>query len=303
MRLNKLVAAMGLVSTLSVSHSILASPVVLLSPGVQHYNWEGVFIMLSPDGAALANTSIPYKGNNQFNTPVSGTLAFDPSTGTGTATLLPFEFFHGTLPFESVDINLQTIGDGMGGAGTLMLGNMLFNWNGYNGMPSSSVFDAAGLLANELSAGGISSAVPASDGTYVGSWIPDTSIGPGGYPGYLGIGPVPIATTAWNTTNVPGCAPAADSDYSNNIGGGCLGINPSGTLPTIFDPVNNIYDETANTGGGIGGSPILDGPFYEFNININFEKLEPVPVPAAVWLFGSGLFALIGLARRKQNHI
>ena len=30
-----------------------------------------------------------------------------------------------------------------------------------------------------------------------------------------------------------------------------------------------------------------------------FAKFSPVPVPAAVWLFGSGLLGLIGIARRK----
>ena len=29
--------------------------------------------------------------------------------------------------------------------------------------------------------------------------------------------------------------------------------------------------------------------------------LTPVPVPAAVWLFGSGLIGLLGIARRRQN--
>ena len=31
----------------------------------------------------------------------------------------------------------------------------------------------------------------------------------------------------------------------------------------------------------------------------NFE-VTPVPVPAAVWLFGSGLLGLIGVAKRKK---
>lgn len=55
---------------------------------------------------------------------------------------------------------------------------------------------------------------------------------------------------------------------------------------------NNLLVEAASTGdvafiqkkqGGIG-------------ITVN-----PVPVPAAVWLFGSGLIALVGLARRKTR--
>ena len=34
---------------------------------------------------------------------------------------------------------------------------------------------------------------------------------------------------------------------------------------------------------------------------LEISYLAPVPVPAAVWLFGSGLGAVIGLARRKMN--
>ena len=29
---------------------------------------------------------------------------------------------------------------------------------------------------------------------------------------------------------------------------------------------------------------------------------SPVPIPAAVWLFSSGLFGLVGLARRKKDN-
>ena len=34
--------------------------------------------------------------------------------------------------------------------------------------------------------------------------------------------------------------------------------------------------------------------------NISFGSLQAVPVPAAVWLFGSGLLGLVGVARRKK---
>ena len=39
------------------------------------------------------------------------------------------------------------------------------------------------------------------------------------------------------------------------------------------------------------------GVFYD---NLNFDRVV-VPVPAAVWLFGSGLLGLIGIARRKKS--
>ena len=34
---------------------------------------------------------------------------------------------------------------------------------------------------------------------------------------------------------------------------------------------------------------------------IRFTPVSSVPVPAAVWLFGSGLLGLVGLARRKHT--
>ncbi|MDH5766502.1 MAG: VPLPA-CTERM sorting domain-containing protein [Gammaproteobacteria bacterium] len=37
------------------------------------------------------------------------------------------------------------------------------------------------------------------------------------------------------------------------------------------------------------------------NYQIDFEVISAVPVPAAVWLFGSGLISLAGFARRKKT--
>ena len=52
-------------------------------------------------------------------------------------------------------------------------------------------------------------------------------------------------------------------------------------------------------GNGIAGAAMIDGPFQGFNANFN---VNAVPVPAAVWLFGSGLLGLIGVARRKKKN-
>ena len=41
-------------------------------------------------------------------------------------------------------------------------------------------------------------------------------------------------------------------------------------------------------------TPVVGG--FETDVYVN-----PVPVPAAVWLFGSGLIGLIGIARRKKS--
>jgi hypothetical protein len=46
---------------------------------------------------------------------------------------------------------------------------------------------------------------------------------------------------------------------------------------------------------GIKIAPAADSSTYA-----TFTQTSAVPVPAAVWLFGSGLFGLIGMARRKR---
>lgn len=316
--------------------AIAAAPVA--QAAVNNFDWEGVFTMLDAGGNPLANTSLSGKGVNRFQTPISGTMSFDTVSGAGTATLQSFDFFLNppSLPAAAVGINMQAIGDGMGGPGTLVLGNMLFNWNGVNGIPVSLVLDAAGFFANELTQGGANSAIPASDGSYTGSGsntnvgtsgnLTGTVNGPGGYAGYLSIGPVPIATTAYNTTNGVGCSAGVDANYSDNIGGGCIGVAASGLMPLVVDTATNVaYDYVPNTGGTIGGSPMQDGPFQGNSANfdvltLTFTSQDPggsiapfcefnigcppeIPVPAAVWLFGSGLLGLVGVARRKKSEV
>lgn len=49
-----------------------------------------------------------------------------------------------------------------------------------------------------------------------------------------------------------------------------------------------------------GQSANAAGPYsVDYTIQINVATASPVPVPAAVWLFGSGLVGLVGIARRK----
>ena len=40
----------------------------------------------------------------------------------------------------------------------------------------------------------------------------------------------------------------------------------------------------------------------EYLFNVDDISVAPVPVPAAVWLFGSGLLCLVGFSRKKTRH-
>lgn len=239
------------------------------------FNWTGTFTWLDSTGVVIPNNSIPGGGVgnpvNKNHTPISGTLSYDTITGTGTATVVPFEFWGAgpTLPFTFEGINLQAIGDGMGGTGTLIMANMLESWVSESNVPVSLVWDAAGFLQavdNGVPTGNISGigAAPAIDGTYTGFTF-----------GYIQLGPTPLATTSYDTTNINGCAPQ-----------NCIGINPSGGLPLLVDTTPNINDFDLTTPtlsdlayDGVGGSPVQEGNFPGFNNNINISTLTLVPTP------------------------
>lgn len=258
------------------------------------FHWNGLFTMLSPDGEALENTSLP-KGM-RFQTPIDGTLRIDTLAGTGQVLMEPFFFFGGPQPALASGFELQAIGDGMGGSGSLLLANLLFNWNSGIGIPVSMVLDAAGLYG-AIASGGLAvgsqitatGANPASDGTWTGQGFD-----------YLALGPTPIATTDWNTSPIPGCTL-----------GDCLYLSNVGTLPLVTDTAANAWRYEMGTaqllgdGTGVGGSPMLDGSFQGFNINFDFTDLTvtgiEVPLPAALWLFGTGLLGLLGGAWRDGN--
>lgn len=261
--------------------SVQASPV--MDDPVLH--WSGVMTLLDPNGLPLINTSYPYYGDPTWGyglrTQISGTLAFDLYSGTGSCTVAPFEFFNGWSPSEMTAGMVQAIGDGAGGSGTLLLSNMLFQFSsGAHGIPLSIVWDAAGLFGMLI------------DGTYltesvsgVGAIPASQGIKKGSYP----IGPAPLATTVWNTTSL--CNPSISF---------CMGLNPSGGLPLLADSV--------------GGSPFIDGPFQGYSMNLDITSMHVaeytcigndcgpwVPVPAAIWLFGSGLLGLCGVSWRRRS--
>lgn len=95
-----------------------------------------------------------------------------------------------------------------------------------------------------------------------------------------------------------------------------IGMTASGTLLSPSATVNTapalgvwetwMFEYIVPNGSGSIDATLgftIDVATNGVNANIGFDYLridfQPVPVPSAVWLFGSGLLGLIGIARRK----
>ncbi len=257
--------ALGLALTLGTAASSHATVVDM--------SFSGWLTVLNHDGTeALVNGDYAVAPMDGRRTPIAGTFSADTMAGTGSATIAPVSFFGSGFMITN-NLSFQAIGDGAGSPGTLLLGNWTSDWAGTIGTPRSIVLDAAGLFS------ALNTGVTTSD-VITGGALSATedslfSFGKTSYT--LPLGPGPMVATTWNTTP---------------IGTPTLGDNPSGSLPLIDD--------------GIAGSPDVAGATVGFNftfdvLEMHVTSVNEVPVPAAVWLFGSGLVGLIGVARRRHR--
>lgn len=103
---------------------------------------------------------------------------------------------------------------------------------------------------------------------------------------------VPGATTWQSFSTGTACASA-----------GCI----NGSLFTNIGDVNadglDDYAGVLVTGGQIGSAwgDFFGATYFEtWNVRLLSSATSEVPVPAAVWLFGSGLLGLVGVARRRK---
>ena len=258
-------------ATLSVAiAAALGLSVNVSQAAIIDMDYSGLFTILDPAGVALYNTSNPYYHDSSWDhglrTQISGTMSINTRTGAGVATLSPFNFFNGGEMVYS-GMELQAIGGG------LLLANMDYAWY-VNDTNVQIVLDASGLIS--ALATGLPSVGSVMDQNYcatTGSCTLPASDGikRGGFP----IGAVPIATSSYNVN-------------------GATGI--STTLAQL----------SLGADDGIGGSPMDSGPFSNYSINLDltsltFTAVSSVPVPAAVWLFASGLVGLAGVARRRKS--
>jgi len=108
-----------------------------------------------------------------------------------------------------------------------------------------------------------------------------------------------IADINGNVLITPTATPAnGGSNYSAIFG------SDTASLGATVEFELALYNSTSSTFTFMSGfSKQLDNAylvsFDGINGTVQGVDLQPVPVPAAVWLFGSGLIGLAGVARRK----
>lgn len=229
--------------------------------------FTGKFTLMDAAGVVQLNGDNTAGADYGFRTAVSGTGSFDTATGAGSASISSFSFFGGGLA-SGTNVSFQAIGNGIGGDGPLVAGSMGFNWNGNVGIPVTLVFDASGFFGSIQGPGStwtVESGATSATSDY-------TIVSPFG-----------------NFVGVLGDAPMAMTNFNTN------GTSLGDLFPLVDD--------------GIAGSPMTTAPFPGFNAGFDFTSITatnmgtppPIPVPAAVWLFGSGLIGLVGVARRRRQ--
>ncbi|MDH5473617.1 MAG: VPLPA-CTERM sorting domain-containing protein [Gammaproteobacteria bacterium] len=240
--------------------AVLATAFPIVSQAaVITFDFTGRLVVAGPNGEVMVN-------NDQTYTPIAASLTYDTVTGFGSSNLSisMSDPFWGT-PATFHDISMNRV------AGTnLINGEVLVDWGVNYDMSMHVEWDATGLfnaIDFGLQAGDKLSGTNLyrdsnNDGTWdVSEWVMDI----GSSTPYSDI--LQLSSFAYQSDQGP--APMAAT--SNSAG----------------------FDDTTPFPGIRGYLDIGSGN------SMYVTSVSAVPVPAAVWLFSSGLIGLIGFARRK----
>lgn len=230
------------------------------------FHFTGNIMVADPTGGIIYNDD--YLGTRVPLTPISATLNYDTDTGIGGSNMsiqMAGGFWNDPVTFH--DITLQH------NAGTNSIsGNILVDWMGNNNMPLHIDWDATGFL-NAINIG-----LQVGD-TISGTTLKKDTNNDGSFDTFINV----FSATPYSDSLLPlfetpeGPAPLAATSASLGLG---YDINGNYIGGTPFDGIRGLV----NIGSGN---------------SLTVTSVSAVPVPAAVWLFGSGLIGLIGIARRK----
>lgn len=253
--------------------SLAAAAIILVaSSGVQadiiNFDFTGRMTVFDMANNVLYNED--EYGNSLPYTPIAATLSYDTVRDVGASGLsitLGNAFWGSPGTFHDIGMSLQANSD-------LVAGQVLIDWGGVVDMPAHIEWDATGLLA-------------AIDyGLQVGDKLSGTRL----YRDYNGDG-------VWSDSELIVADLGSATPYAD-----ILFRTRPGTFRHQQGPA-----PLAATSGTLG----LDAttPFEGFRVFLDIgsgnsmyvTSVTAVPVPAAAWLFGSGLFALFGWSRCRRS--
>ena len=280
--------AIGMMGAATATNSATAGLLNLLSVPVLSVgmDFEGWVTMLWPDGHVFGN----YNQANEptfhgERTPIKGHMVMEYGSDglVGTATFDSFMFANSPASGHDVQFYSPNALLNAMPTNTLMLGNMLFDFGTIKNIPVSIVLDIGGLTTamGNTAKGQILKGVltAASDNTLV-----DNGDGTG-YSHSISMGPVLVATTTWDTTDV-------DTNGDGVPGPIKKGVNPSGTTPLLEDTSVDV----TNGDIGIGGSPMKTTPFLGFNPNFDIVTATVTCVSVLSSCTGTGYLPRITLS-------
>jgi len=245
--------------------SLLLSANVAIAD-IINFHFTGRLTVVDPNGNIVSNPDSPEAIDLfGYQTAIGANLTYDTELGIG-STDLAFEASFWNEQVSISDINLNFL------EGTNDIeGNMNMNWNN-NDMSMHILWDATGLF-NAIDLG-----LQAGD-RISGTNLFRDSNGDGFAEEFI--------------ANVNSATPLSDA----------TDIVLHHSLPTY-----NLNQGPAPLATKEGTLGLLDGPFPGFKAHLDIgsgnslyvDSISAVPVPAAVWLFSSGLIGLVGFARRKK---
>ncbi len=154
--------------------------------------------------------------------------------------------------------------------------------------------------------------IPDSDGVYGAATLaaetgdPNVVINASTVPShFVGVGYTDTTTTTFagigSTSSTVANTPEAAGSALTVSGGVLTGkLTVFGRQPTSGLPSYAVYDFDNETFQAFAASTVGESTLIGEGTFVN-PGAAVVPIPAAVWLFGSGLLGLVGVARRKQK--